>query len=69
MVAEGLAGLVRDAKIRTRLSCWKGRLLSIGGRVVFIKSVLGILSIFFMAFYKALVSVLEEIESVRNKFL
>lgn len=24
------------AKIRTRLSCWKGRLLSIGGRVAFI---------------------------------
>lgn len=57
------------AKYRARLSCRKGRILSIVGRVTLIKFVLGSLSIFTMAFFKAPIFVWKEIESIRNRFL
>ncbi|KAI5391407.1 hypothetical protein KIW84_076276 [Lathyrus oleraceus] len=56
-------------KVRARISCWNGILLSIGGRIMLIKFVLRSLSIFFITFYKALVTVWKEIESIKNKFL
>lgn len=56
-------------KFIARISCWNDILLSIGGRITLIKSVLRSLSIFFITFYKALVTVWKEIESIKNRFL
>lgn len=40
-------------KVRSRLSVWKRRHLSLGGRIVLVKSVLSNLPIYFLSFWKA----------------
>lgn len=40
-------------ELKNRLVIWRGKNLSVGGRVVLIKSVLNILPIFTLSFYKA----------------
>lgn len=44
-------------KIKVTLSSWKGKMLSIRGRVTLVKSVFGSISIFLMDFYKASITV------------
>nr|GEU87648.1 RNA-directed DNA polymerase, eukaryota [Tanacetum cinerariifolium] len=55
-------------KFSSRLDLWKARLLSVGGRLTLIKSVLGSLSIYFMSLYKVPSSVCNRLESMRNHF-
>ncbi|GKB52080.1 RNA-directed DNA polymerase, eukaryota, reverse transcriptase zinc-binding domain protein [Tanacetum coccineum] len=55
-------------RFQSRLSKWKANLLSIGGRLTLIKSVLGSLGIYYLSFFKALDSVLKTLESIRALF-
>ncbi|GJW96601.1 RNA-directed DNA polymerase, eukaryota, reverse transcriptase zinc-binding domain protein [Tanacetum coccineum] len=55
-------------RFRSRLSTWKASLLSIGGRLTFIKSVLGSLGIYYLFIFRALESVLNDLERVRSNF-
>ncbi|KAJ0878597.1 putative RNA-directed DNA polymerase [Helianthus annuus] len=52
-----------------RLSLWKAALLSIGGRVTLIRSVLESLPTYFMSLYKAPKKVIKDLESIIKKFL
>ncbi|GKB94866.1 RNA-directed DNA polymerase, eukaryota, reverse transcriptase zinc-binding domain protein [Tanacetum coccineum] len=52
----------------SKLSSWKARLLSVGGRLSLIKAVLGNLPTYFMSIYLMPVSVRSKLESMRSKF-
>ncbi|KAJ0450527.1 putative RNA-directed DNA polymerase [Helianthus annuus] len=52
-----------------RLSLWKAALLSIGGRVTLIKSVLQSLPIYFFSLFKVPVGVINQLEAIMRKFL
>ncbi|KAJ0812657.1 putative RNA-directed DNA polymerase [Helianthus annuus] len=54
---------------RNRLAKWKSNMLSIGGRVVLIKSVLESLPCYYFSLYKAPKKVISNLESMVNKFL
>ncbi|GJW76620.1 RNA-directed DNA polymerase, eukaryota [Tanacetum coccineum] len=55
-------------KVLARLSRWKMRTLSIGGRLTLIKSVLGSMPLFHMSIFKVPSSVLKRLESIRSRF-
>nr|GEV38743.1 RNA-directed DNA polymerase, eukaryota, reverse transcriptase zinc-binding domain protein [Tanacetum cinerariifolium] len=55
-------------KFSSKLSSWKARLLSVGGRLSLIKSLLGNLPTFYMSIYLMPVSICKKLESLRNKF-
>ncbi|GJY58836.1 RNA-directed DNA polymerase, eukaryota [Tanacetum coccineum] len=55
-------------KISARLSKWKIKTLSIGGRLTLIKSVLTSLPLYHMPIYKAPMGVLRDMESFRRRF-
>ncbi|GJY78645.1 RNA-directed DNA polymerase, eukaryota [Tanacetum coccineum] len=55
-------------KIHRRLSKWKMKSLSIGGRLTLLKSVLRLTPIYYMSMFKALVHVLNKLESIRSHF-
>ncbi|GJU66243.1 RNA-directed DNA polymerase, eukaryota [Tanacetum coccineum] len=55
-------------KVRTRLSKWKVKTLSIGGRLTLLKSVLGAVPIYNLSIYKAPKRVLHDMEMLRSKF-
>nr|GEU94818.1 RNA-directed DNA polymerase, eukaryota, reverse transcriptase zinc-binding domain protein [Tanacetum cinerariifolium] len=55
-------------KVKTRLSKWKLRALSIGGRLTLLKSLLGSIPIFYMSIYRVPSKVLKILESIRNHF-
>ncbi|GJW21128.1 nuclear pore complex protein NUP93A [Tanacetum coccineum] len=55
-------------KISSRLSKWKIKTLSIGGRLTLIKSVLTSLPLYHMSIYKVPMGVLNRMESLRRKF-
>ncbi|GKF67991.1 hypothetical protein Tco_0197670, partial [Tanacetum coccineum] len=51
-----------------RLSKWKMKTLSIGGRLTLLKSVLGSIPIYYMSMYKVSIHVLRKMESIRSHF-
>nr|GFB09068.1 RNA-directed DNA polymerase, eukaryota, reverse transcriptase zinc-binding domain protein [Tanacetum cinerariifolium] len=55
-------------KFESKLSSWKARLLSAGGRLSLIKAVLGNLPTYFMSLYMMPTSICSKLESLRNKF-
>ncbi|GJU20673.1 RNA-directed DNA polymerase, eukaryota, reverse transcriptase zinc-binding domain protein [Tanacetum coccineum] len=55
-------------KFTSKLSSWKARLLSTGGRLTLIKSVLGSLPTYYMSIYMMPVHVQKKHESLRNNF-
>nr|GEX96289.1 RNA-directed DNA polymerase, eukaryota [Tanacetum cinerariifolium] len=55
-------------KVHARLSKWKVKTLSIGGRLTLFKSVLGAVPLYTLSIYKAPVGVLHEMEMIHNKF-
>lgn len=55
-------------RVKTRLSKWKMKMLSIGGRLTLIKSVLGSMPIFHMSMFKVPTGILRILESIRSKF-
>nr|GEX30335.1 RNA polymerase II large subunit [Tanacetum cinerariifolium] len=52
-------------RIRCRLSKWKMKMLSIGGRLTLVKSVLGSMPIFHMSLFKVPAGILRTLESIR----
>jgi len=56
-------------RINARLSSWKGKFLSMAGRICLIKSVFTSIPLFYLSFFKALVSVCNRIESIQRSFL
>nr|GEW78114.1 hypothetical protein [Tanacetum cinerariifolium] len=55
-------------KVVSRLSKWKMKTLSIGGRLTLLKSVLRSILIFHMSIYRVPSRVLQQMESIRNHF-
>lgn len=55
--------------ISMRLSSWKSRSLSLGGRIVLINSVLSSIPVYFFSIYKAPVSVIKAISELQKQFL
>nr|GEV90022.1 RNA-directed DNA polymerase, eukaryota [Tanacetum cinerariifolium] len=55
-------------KLRYRLSKWKVKTLSIGGRLTLLKSVLGASPLYNMSIYKVPKGVLKEMEAIRCNF-
>nr|GEY19151.1 RNA-directed DNA polymerase, eukaryota, reverse transcriptase zinc-binding domain protein [Tanacetum cinerariifolium] len=55
-------------KVVSRLSKWKIKTLSIGGRLTLLKWVLGSIPIFHMSIYRVPLRVLQQLESIRNRF-
>nr|GFA55122.1 RNA-directed DNA polymerase, eukaryota [Tanacetum cinerariifolium] len=55
-------------KIRSRLSNWKVKTLSIGGRLTLLKSVFGASPLYYMSIFKTPKCVLKEMEAIRSKF-
>ncbi|XP_071689129.1 uncharacterized protein [Rutidosis leptorrhynchoides] len=56
-------------KVDKRLRTWKVKLLSFGGRLTLIKSVLGGLGTYFFSIYKVPKGILKHLESLRANFL
>ncbi|GJZ59966.1 RNA-directed DNA polymerase, eukaryota [Tanacetum coccineum] len=56
------------AKVSPRLSKWKLKTLSIGGRLTLIKSVLSSMPLYHMSIYKVPIGVLNKLESLRRNF-
>ncbi|GKC94156.1 RNA-directed DNA polymerase, eukaryota [Tanacetum coccineum] len=56
------------AKLRSRLSKWKVKTLSIGGRLTLLKSVLGASPIYSMSIFKVPRGVLKIMEAIRSRF-
>jgi hypothetical protein len=57
-----------EERIEKKLSCWKGKYLSVSGRLVLINSVLTSLSMFMLSFFEVLRGVLEKIGYFRSRF-
>jgi hypothetical protein len=57
-----------ENRIEKRLSGWKGKMLSVGGRLVLINSVLSSLPMFMMSFFELPRGVLEKIDCFRLRF-
>ncbi|GKC47558.1 RNA-directed DNA polymerase, eukaryota, reverse transcriptase zinc-binding domain protein, partial [Tanacetum coccineum] len=55
-------------RFRSRLSTWKASLLSIGGHLTLIKSVLGSLGIYYLLIFRAPESVLNDLERIWSNF-
>ncbi|GKB04934.1 RNA-directed DNA polymerase, eukaryota [Tanacetum coccineum] len=55
-------------RVKRRLSKWKMKMLSIGGRLTLVKSVLGSMPIFHMSLFKVPSGILHTLESIRSHF-
>ncbi|GJS31327.1 RNA-directed DNA polymerase, eukaryota [Tanacetum coccineum] len=55
-------------RVKSKLSIWKMKMLSIGGRLTLVKSVLGSLPIYNFSLFKVPMCVLNELEGIRRKF-
>jgi len=56
-------------KVSARLSTWKGRCLSMAGRICLIKSVFTSIPLFYLSFFKASVLICERIMNIQRRFL
>ena len=57
-----------ENRFEKKLSCWKGKMLSVGGRLVLINSVLSNLAIFMFSFFEVPREVLKKLDSYRSRF-
>ncbi|XP_071688849.1 uncharacterized protein [Rutidosis leptorrhynchoides] len=55
-------------KYNSRLANWKARMVSYGGRLTLIKSVLSSLPLYFFSLFRAPLSVIDNLECIRRKF-
>lgn len=54
---------------KSKLSSWRNKLLSLGGRIVLLKSVISSLLIYYFSFYLAPISILKKLKSLQINFL
>ncbi|KAK1282985.1 hypothetical protein QJS10_CPB22g00578 [Acorus calamus] len=57
------------SRFEKRLDGWKGKLLSMGGRLTLIQSVFSNLPIFYLSIFKAPTGVLQILDGIRRRFL
>ena len=57
-----------DERFQKRLSGWKGKLLSTGGKLVLINSVLSSLPLFMFSFFEVPREVLKKLDFYRSRF-
>jgi hypothetical protein len=57
-----------EEKFQEKLSIWKGKLLSLGGRLVLINSVLTSLAMYMLSFFEVPKGVLQKFDSYGSKF-
>jgi hypothetical protein len=57
-----------EERFRKKLSSWKGKMLSLGGRLVLINSVLSSLPMYMMSFFSIPKGVLEKLDYYRSRF-
>jgi len=57
------------SKLRARLNAWRGRFLSLAGRICLIKSVITAVPLFYLSLYKAPDRVCKSIISLQRRFL
>ncbi|GKD46697.1 hypothetical protein Tco_1271342 [Tanacetum coccineum] len=55
-------------RFHNRLSMWKAKTLSFGGRLTLIKSVLGSLGVYYFSSFKALIFVINKLDTIRRRF-
>nr|GEV98145.1 putative RNA-directed DNA polymerase, eukaryota, reverse transcriptase zinc-binding domain protein [Tanacetum cinerariifolium] len=55
-------------KVTTKLSSWKAKTLSAGGRLTLVKSMLGAIPTYYMSLFKVPMGVLNRLESLQNSF-
>ncbi|GJX89544.1 putative RNA-directed DNA polymerase [Tanacetum coccineum] len=56
------------SRMTNRLSAWKSKVLSIGGRLVLTKVVLGSLPLYYFSLFQAPINVIDSLERIRNRF-
>jgi len=56
-------------KLKSRLNVWKGRFLSMAGRICLIKSVITAILLYYLSLFKALELVCKSIISIQRRFL
>ena len=56
-------------KVEAKLSSWKGRFLSMVGRICLLKSVFTTIPLFYLSIFKAPIAVYNKISSIQRKFL
>ncbi|GKV24336.1 hypothetical protein SLEP1_g33963 [Rubroshorea leprosula] len=56
-------------KFRSKLASWKGKLLSFGGRITLLTSVLSALPLFYFSVFKVPSGILKELIRIQNNFL
>jgi hypothetical protein len=61
-------GKIIEDKFEKKLSSWKGKLMSAGGRLVLINSILSSLVMFILSFFKVPSGVLDRIDFFRSRF-
>jgi hypothetical protein len=59
---------VVDERFPKKISSWKGKILSSGGRLILINSVLSILPMFMMSFFRIPKGILEKLDYYRSRF-
>ena len=57
-----------EEKFQKKLSSWKGKLLSVGGRLVLINSVFSSLPMFMLSFFRIPKGVLKKLDYYRSRF-
>jgi len=57
-----------EEKFQKKLRCWKGKLLSLGGRLVFINSVMSSLAMYMLSFFEVPKGVLQKLDSYLSRF-
>jgi hypothetical protein len=56
-------------KLRKKLQGWKGKVLSIGGRVTLLNSIISVVPLYWMSIYRLPVKVKQAIDKLRKYFL
>lgn len=57
-----------EERIQKKLSSWKGKFLSVGGRLVLINSVLSSLAMFMLFFFEIPKGILKKLDYYRSRF-
>jgi hypothetical protein len=57
-----------EGRFQRRLNCWRSKMLSVGGRLVLINSILSSLSMFMLSFFEILKGVLKKLAYYRSRF-